>query len=101
MLTVRQSYHLFIHASCCCEQALNKCYCEQLLNWYELVLHVLWLLSKFRSSGVREFGVQFTGLCDTVCSKISVPWGENIRSGAIYGCEFNVLCDGEIRFIPT
>ena len=27
--------------------------------------------------------------------------GENVRSGARYGCEWNVLRDQEIRFVPT
>ena len=41
----------------------------------------------------------------TVCSKwpkdsLCKIWGENVRSGAIYGCECNVLRDGGIRFIP-
>ena len=42
----------------------------------------------------------------TVCSKLPKDypcqvWGKNVRSGARYGCECNVLRDGEIRCIPT
>ena len=42
----------------------------------------------------------------TVCSKwpkdyLCKIWGENIPSGARYGCECNVLHDGGIRFINS
>ena len=41
-----------------------------------------------------------------VCSKwpkdhLCKIWGENVCSGARYGCECNVLRDGGIRVIPT
>ena len=57
----------------------------------------------YRNMNISETKITAKKKCINDMSKdrLCKVWGENVRSGARYGCKCNVLRDGGIRFIQT